>query len=948
MTLTTDEITAAETDAQTLSAVVNGPPTGPSSTVISRLGRSIKTVSRVMAELASTALSLPPGEKGDPGGNVMAIGLFTDIGGIDIPNGTDMITVAGSDRKGVGEGFLIEDTELTDGEIAAHPFTMVKSHNGRRWRWLGALGLYITAFMCQAVDATGAPKLATEVVSDCSDSLDAMRDYVFWCAENRNELYGMSFENALGLGCSRTFVLDTVAEGAAPEGAATWNRNSFPIYPGRLVAMERMDDLVSVRNGNYRCYGEWQLWGGTDTQLNSGNYGDRLIKNGMKFYGLGASYMGDIFVQGALRYGACADHEYSDANNSIFAHFGKCVFIQCGTRNIDTVKPAGVVSGGVRNGSNGDDAQRHRMTLPLPAGIDPRWFEIGDQVHFGTVGAHYPTGSPGVIKAIPAVDLVANTLTVDIWPWQPQATGQDFLIMAGGGLDLWGANLANVTFEKVQLLSGGIGIRYAALFSPTIMGTLLCEQVLCDIQLGTGGGTAGESMQGIYVPQYHMENNFWSLIDYGQSAGTTLGVASALPADGRGKFSAIERPASHSVVGGVFTPTWPVSLQGVSIRLSGGEVHMPVQISGKGRDLGGLANNGGIIVGNSPENKKVSIFYSPAGFTFALSVDRSLTDKSLNDRTYECTVYGPNTADGNAEAITITPYEAGVTVNGGASVVIPAGIGAPHIKCVYEPPADNGLNGNWKILWTRWLSDYVPGGGGGGSAAAGSRLRALPIYPLTTGPIAFYDVQQIAHLWQDTAGTVAAAVDSPVARVDDLSGHGWHLLQATAGFRPILRKYGSTYYLEFDGVDDYLASQGNPFDPTAAQPFTLISAGLFDDANTVQTICCGSLSLSAIQVHTADGFFGYSGSYVGGGTFDTAFHVIAFEANGVASNLYVDDGLIGTGDAGAAAITGLFVGSSNGPSQYVKGLWTGMTLNAALSSANRKRIGAYYAAQASV
>lgn len=73
----------------------------------------------------------------------------------------------------------------------------------------------------------------------------------------------------------------------------------------------------------------------------------------------------------------------------------------------------------------------------------------------------------------------------------------------------------------------------------------------------------------------------------------------------------------------------------------------------------------------------------------------------------------------------------------------------------------------------------------------------------------FWSPRVLSSLWQDTAGTVPAAVDSEVKRMDDLSGNGAHMI-APSGSRtlndytytfkgPILRKTGTQYYLEFDG-----------------------------------------------------------------------------------------------------------------------------------------------------
>lgn len=70
----------------------------------------------------------------------------------------------------------------------------------------------------------------------------------------------------------------------------------------------------------------------------------------------------------------------------------------------------------------------------------------------------------------------------------------------------------------------------------------------------------------------------------------------------------------------------------------------------------------------------------------------------------------------------------------------------------------------------------------------------------------WYDPSDLSTMWQDAAGTVAAAVDQPVGRILDKSGNGKHATQGTAAARPILRLVGGLYYLEFDGVDDSMVT----------------------------------------------------------------------------------------------------------------------------------------------
>ena len=75
------------------------------------------------------------------------------------------------------------------------------------------------------------------------------------------------------------------------------------------------------------------------------------------------------------------------------------------------------------------------------------------------------------------------------------------------------------------------------------------------------------------------------------------------------------------------------------------------------------------------------------------------------------------------------------------------------------------------------------------SIEARARMGAAAFHPATlfSGAAvgAFYDPSDLSTLWQDTAGTspVTTAGQS-VARMDDKSGNGYNLTQATAAARP--------------------------------------------------------------------------------------------------------------------------------------------------------------------
>lgn len=78
--------------------------------------------------------------------------------------------------------------------------------------------------------------------------------------------------------------------------------------------------------------------------------------------------------------------------------------------------------------------------------------------------------------------------------------------------------------------------------------------------------------------------------------------------------------------------------------------------------------------------------------------------------------------------------------------------------------------------------------------------------PLSLAPTALWDISVLSSLWQDSARSipVTAALD-PVGCVDDLSGHGYHLVQPTASKRPVYHASGGKFWVSLDGVDDTMS-----------------------------------------------------------------------------------------------------------------------------------------------
>jgi hypothetical protein len=98
---------------------------------------------------------------------------------------------------------------------------------------------------------------------------------------------------------------------------------------------------------------------------------------------------------------------------------------------------------------------------------------------------------------------------------------------------------------------------------------------------------------------------------------------------------------------------------------------------------------------------------------------------------------------------------------------------------------------------------------------------------------AWYDPSDLSTVWQDAAGTTPATAGDPVGRIDDKSGNGNHATQSTSTKRPTLQTSGGLYYLDFDGVDDAMATASIDF--TATDQMSLF-AGVYREADTQDLI----------------------------------------------------------------------------------------------------------------
>jgi hypothetical protein len=83
---------------------------------------------------------------------------------------------------------------------------------------------------------------------------------------------------------------------------------------------------------------------------------------------------------------------------------------------------------------------------------------------------------------------------------------------------------------------------------------------------------------------------------------------------------------------------------------------------------------------------------------------------------------------------------------------------------------------------------------------------------------AWYDPSDLSTLYQDAAGTIPVTANGqPVGLMLDKSGRNTHAIQTTSTARPTYQTDGTLHWLNFDGVDDFLATLANTPGSNVAQ-----------------------------------------------------------------------------------------------------------------------------------
>lgn len=235
----------------------------------------------------------------------------------------------------------------------------------------------------------------------------------------------------------------------------------------------------------------------------------------------------------------------------------------------------------------------------------------------------------------------------------------------------------------------------------------------------------------------------------------------------------------------------------------------------------------------------------------------------------------------------------------------------------------------------------------------GANLIGTRIAELFAGgvPGVWFDPSDLSTLYQDAAGTLpVTGVEQPVGLMLDKSGRGNHISQSTTTARPILRttSVGGTqqYYLDFDGVDDFMSTASTANFSTTSELAAMVAVYVPPEQTARGTLLelgtsyanPGCVGMEAPMFTATAVGMGYRGSgvesarsvsasknpigtVVFGGTLDLNAPLVQLRVN----SLNKQQSTISAGPGPFANAT-LFLGARNGNNQRFKGRLYGAVL----------------------
>lgn len=470
--------------------------TGPSMpSLASRISKMLGT--DAAGDIIGVDRSEFKGDKGDPGGNAMSIGLFTSSSTLSIALGTDLVRTSGYSAVGQGSALYVYDAAVNSAFVTANPRRAFITANGRGFKL--STDQAITPAMFGAISwnppqggVWSFEAARTQIAYGCPDSTDALN--AFWKTLVENNGYRRADVSGY-FGASSTVYI------GIPDalGTTNYNREGASIRGVHtLLALAGMEKLCVVRNMILHDWSSGGLWG---CGLGTNVWSTRSVAYGLVFEDensyltVGIKRAAGFAANGIVLNGGTG-------NGAKFLNMGIVRAYACGSGPVagdSTYAQTATWSAPVNSGSANSTSQRTQLnvTADIPTYLD-QYFEPSNPQAYCRINDR--------LYQIRNYDRVAHTIS--IYPWLENAmvtaaTGTLEYIFGGGFMECGGdAGRFRIGVLSATVCSAGYNTH--ALYPATIDCLTTQHCTIGVLYRGMGGSQLG----GVITDGYFETNHY--------------------------------------------------------------------------------------------------------------------------------------------------------------------------------------------------------------------------------------------------------------------------------------------------------------------------------------------------------------------------------------------------------------------------------------------------------
>lgn len=636
-------------------------------------------------DIATRALMVPIGDtapsyedfaaafKGDPGGNVESVGLFTTLsaGLTAIPIGTDLVRSSGWSEVAIGDATYGRHADVDADYVTANPLTSFLTPGIAAAPGFRLVSTWITPWTFGAIGRNDLQDWVfgsdeDEVLPE--DNVEAVQACLDYVASTQRKLTG-DFRGSWG-----------ITDQDNDEFGLVINQPRYigqTLIGGTFIALGEMTDLIratALRTSILE--GVWALHGGPFSRETNRPYADRLADNGITIVEGATSFIREIRVCGFKNWGV-QDHT---SGNNIMLKIGMVWGESCGSfHEFEAYSVQADFTS--RTDTGGDGGYNQLSVLGGISDTSEFWAKSLVRVT-GTGTVHY------------LVSKTSNSLSV--YPRLPYVDEEDDPIISGEVVSMHGGIVSfsnnDSTAVEIDRLDGfhyGSLIRSAGLYGVKVLNL---QGQIGSVTINLGANDTGEVKinRASQFDRVHSEGNSYDLVQVTPGSYFEIGELAAWGQDGDASLFSRTVALAPRLASGTLDgiPSYGAGLQG-SIRYKGRHYYSIGKYNSN-------RNDGNDTITNSADGRHY--YYMADNFTLKLKWDQALADVWHNAGAVHVHILGSGTDGEPTGTITVQVDDDqtgdGYTFNGGADVDITGLTARADIVAMVEPGTLN-----WRVTW---------------------------------------------------------------------------------------------------------------------------------------------------------------------------------------------------------------------------------------------------------